>query len=178
MKNFKLLLATTALLSTGFAMGVLADDEPSTATLNVHVGIVAVDEIIPIQDIDFGTFILREADFESDFTRTMNAANGSVNADGHYHIGNYETKNGQVMLTMLSSSPKKILLPENVTLFDYNRHEIDYAPSFTEIDTKEHDEFTKKIYGIGGTLHSSVGVYGLGDYTGELTVTVIADTGE
>ena len=177
MKNKFLLLGATALLSTGLAIGVMADDEPSTTTLKASAEIVVADMVVPVQDIDFGRFMMQPSDLENDFIATMNPETGVVTSEGTSHSGG---KNGQVIVTSTYSSPKKIQIPTTVWLTDYEGHLMSIDTNFVQIGNNSGvGPYIVKTYGIGGTLRGFSGYngYGAGVYTGELTVTVIEDTG-
>ena len=176
MKNFKLLLATTAILSTALAMNVKAD-EPSSTTLNVDVELLVPDVVIPVQHIDFGKIIVDpEQVGQQEFSVTMDPATGEINDYDAAKLHG-KRKNGQVSLAYLYSSKKTIELPSNIFLYSLDGHQMGFAPDFAEIYSNSRAQFYTKTYGIGGNLYVSSGNYGFqpGKYSGQLTVTVIAD---
>ena len=176
MKNKFLLLGATALLSTGLAMDVMAEDEPSTTTLNVSVEFLTPDVVIPVQHIDFGKILLDANQIGQEFSATMDPATGKITDYDSYKLYG-EQKNGQVSLEydVSSSSKKTIQLEDSITLHDLEGHYINFIPSFTEIYSFNKGPVTVKTYGVGGKLELVHAGLHVGKYTGELTVTVIAD---
>ena len=177
MKNKFLLLGATALLSTGLAMDVMAEDEPSTTTLNVNVEFLAPDIVVPVQHIDFGKILLDTEQVGQQFDIIMDPATGKINDYEAVKLFG-EQKNGQVALEYLTTSSKKtIQLEDRITLHDLEGHLIEFYPSSTEIYSTLRAQYKIKTYGIGGRLFAPYSDYGYqpGKYSGELTVTVIAD---
>ena len=176
MRNFKLLLATTAILSTSLAANVWAD-EPETATMNVKATIITPGKITIIQDLDFGHIITPSNGFTTSVDPVTGDSGGSFPSRTSYH-------NGIVILASNQSSPKTISLPESVTLTNNMGSEIRLTPQSGVIEDASYSAYGSNLhdvtYGIGGTI--SPGNNYLPDsrdgiYAGELTITAVEDPG-
>ena len=73
---------------------------------------------------------------------------------------------------------KTIQLPDVVYLHDLDGHMLFFYPDFVETYSYENMPLYIRDFGIGGRLYNNPGsLLFPGKYSGELTVTVIADEG-
>ena len=173
MKNLKLLLATTAILSSAYALNVKAE-EPETAIMNVKATIINVLGFTILQDVDFG-----HMESTGVIEVEMNPKTGHV-AGSQNSLS--PTQNGILILTSYESAPKTISLPSSVTLKNNAGSELSFIPQFDvieEFNPERGGAVLKDItYGIGGSLRNNQAqTTDSGVYTGELTITAVVDTG-
>ena len=155
------------------AMASKAGDVIDDVLLDVAVDIIVPHQIVKVQDINFAT-IATDTPGDS-INATMADTTGVVTSGSAHPVGT--PTNGRVELIMSSSNLETISLDSTVTLTSADGDEITYTPSFAQIgDTVPlAGDYVKKTYGIGGTLSQDIGTNG--HYTGQLHVTLIADTG-
>ena len=151
MKNFKFLLATTAILSMG-AMAVNAAEEYTYYTsdgvnMTVKVGLLKVPVIDLVTDLDFGVAMIKN---EGD-TITINAKTGAVGGTairlkdgipGYISIDSYNTWPDTAL--SLPSSPVTLKYTDSESV----EHTCGTVDSFNQHASNER-------YSVGGTFHAS-----------------------
>ena len=167
MKNFKFLLATTAILSMG-AMAVNAEPIAST-TLDVEAELIYDDVVNVIQNIKFGTFIANWQGAPNSITIDPETGN-ITDIDSNMLAGTHQR--GEVEVIMGNSDPITLSIG-SITLTNEDGDTATYTPDFAEIDSEAvNPTYTMKKYGIGGTVMYDKNST-QGTYTGTLTVNVV-----
>ena len=176
MRNYKLLLATTAILSAALAMDTKADLSYNDSTdISVNVNIINAHGIIVVDDtIEFGDLAFTNDQHTA--TVTLDPDSGGRTITGSGVVATYDF-DGEGLAAFNLNIPEgyaaTITFPENILLDDTEGHEIEFTPSYTSAPTSPaNGNYTEIGYIIGGSIDLT-GETVPGGYQTSFEVTVV-----
>ena len=156
MKNFKLLLATTAILSTGALLANSADlSYTDSADFNARVELIKAAGIMMINDnVNFGRLVQTGAD-EPTGTATMDE-NGDITFSGSGVVRDTEigTEAGRFDINIPEGYTATVTPTESVSLENQNGDEIFFTPTVTNIGSSQlgDSDYIIHTYKVHGSL--------------------------
>ena len=172
MKNFKLLLATTAILSTGAIVAQAIDERNFTTNINISADIVSPEHLAKVQDLNFGRIAIQNGGTLGTITITTD---GQVQNDNTLYFEGAQQGIVKWNGSIWNIQNRTLSFPEEVTLTDTSSNECGTVSNFQSGSSGRNacggapcvDEF-----GIGATFSFDSQQERL--CTGTLTISLIA----
>ena len=178
MKNFNLLLATTAILSTTAFMANADELYRDSAKLNVNIALYEASKITVVEEtIEFGALAATgdhsDSQVRLDYTYGRDiSGSGVVAAGDDYHFG-------KIAVNVPTGYKSSLTLDSSVQLLtDSGNDVITFIPEATYDQTIHYDQddtthsYSFEYYVIGGEIDLSDAKF-IGEYSGTTTVTAI-----